>query len=810
MRLEQKITSFLLNRAAVRVAITTFSLLFVLFVTPFRTQIEYAIKEGVSGLAGEMKPDSNIVLITISNEDIEQLGGWPLKRSYYALLINKLKSCNVKRVGLEVFLSSSNSSQSVYDDVLVDEIKKSGNVILASLALVTTSGKDSLIYPQPKLKDAGIKTGHINYRLNGGVEIPNVKHNENSFASRLASYSGEEPYSLNIFNSWKSFYSISTLEFLKLANDNSGKLKRLSEKYVIIGVADPNLAKTIKTNYDDELSGIGLHAFALDNLLNNRTVNHFANYTATIVFALLLASLFFKEGRLKFYYKYALLAVLLLILSAVLYRFFYVEVYGAFWLVPLVLLFVYETYLSYSEKNETLKSSFDENVFLKNLLNSKEQKLAELEEKIERANKLSNEKLLKDISELKDEIASLKQNENVSDEVVSKAISAKQFEGIVYRSDKIQKLVALIEKIAPHDATVLIQGESGSGKELIAHAIHNLSNRRDKNFVALNCAAIPETLLESELFGYVKGAFTNAVGDKKGKFELADHGTLFMDEIGETSEAFQTKLLRAIQFGEFYKVGSTQSQKVNVRILAATNKNLEKEVKEGRFREDLFYRLNVLKLELPPLRERKDDIEVLADYFCRRENANIKLSKIVVDSLVKNEWRGNIRELESVITHSLIMAKADNRDIIKLTDIPEAYRKYAKHDLESMVLQSVRTKEFSYSSLNETAKELGGLNRTVVSETLRGIFLKSLVEQNFDQEETIKSIAANENSVVIEKVKDKLLVYLENLDSGLANQKGKEFAEIKNAFSSKYKNLPSKYHVYLDAVIKKRIESVNN
>lgn len=808
MHLKQKVTLTLTNKTAVRTAIAIFALLFILLISPLRTQMDYFVKGGISYLTGTIRPDSNVVVITISSDEVEQLGGWPLKRSYYALLINKLRGLGVKKIGLEIFLSSSNSIQSVYDDLLVEEIRNSRNVVLASLAFETLSGKDSVAYPQPKIKDSNIKSGHINYRLSEDIEIPRLWNEEKSFSSVITSSSIEEPYSINVFSSWKSFYSINALEFLKLADDNNARLKRLSGKYVVIGVTDPSLAKTIKTNYEDDLPGVGIHAFAIDNLLNNRTVDHFANYVATAAFVFLLTTLFFAENRLKFYYRYLLFVVVVSVLSALMYRLFFIEVYGSFWIFPMILFFVYDVYLAFSEKEETLKSSFDENTFLRNMLKSKEQKLAELEEKIENANKVSDERLSKEISDLKEEILSLKQNENTHEEIAYEISDAKNFEGIIYRSEKIQKLVTLIEKIAPHDATVLIQGESGSGKELIARAIHSLSNRKEKNFVALNCAAIPETLLESELFGHVKGAFTNAVGDKKGKFELADGGTLFMDEIGETSEAFQTKLLRAIQFGEFYKVGSTQSQKVNVRILAASNKNLEKAVKEGLFREDLFYRLNVLKLELPPLRERKEDIEVLADHFCRRDNNNIKLSKIVVDSLIKNEWKGNVRELESVITHSLIMAKSEKRDVIKLSDIPEPYRKYAKHDLESMVLQSVRAKEFSYSSLNETAKELGGLNRTVVSETLRGIFLKTLVENAFNKEETVKCIAANQNKTVIEKVQAKLSVYIENIDSGLANQKGKVFEEVKNAFSSKYKNLPGKYHTYLDEVIRARMEGV--
>ncbi len=233
--------------------------------------------------------------------------------------------------------------------------------------------------------------------------------------------------------------------------------------------------------------------------------------------------------------------------------------------------------------------------------------------------------------------------------------------GLVGASEPMQRVRAMIEQIAKHRSTVLVLGESGTGKELVARAIHESSPRRDRRFVAVNCAAIPATLLESELFGHKRGAFTDAVRDKAGLFEDADGGTLFLDEIGELPLALQAKLLRVLQEGEIRRVGDTATTKVDVRLIAATLKDLTEEVAAGRFREDLFYRLNVVPITLPPLRERAEDIPELAQVFARRHAArhglgDIELGADVIDALATQPWPGNVRELENVIERAVVLA----------------------------------------------------------------------------------------------------------------------------------------------------------
>jgi DNA-binding NtrC family response regulator len=242
------------------------------------------------------------------------------------------------------------------------------------------------------------------------------------------------------------------------------------------------------------------------------------------------------------------------------------------------------------------------------------------------------------------------------------------------QSTEMKKIFSVIDKLSRVDTAVLIRGESGTGKELVASALHYNSPRKDNRFVTINCSAIPEGLIESEFFGHEKGAFTGADSRAIGKFQYADGGTLFLDEIGDISPGMQVKLLRALQEKRFTPVGSNREVEVNVRIVAATNRNLEKMIKTGEFREDLFYRLNVLPVQLPPLRERKNDVKALTDYFVDKFNQNYRknlggVAPDVMEALLAHPWPGNIRELENVIEHTFVI---ETSPTITMTSLPES------------------------------------------------------------------------------------------------------------------------------------------
>lgn len=266
-----------------------------------------------------------------------------------------------------------------------------------------------------------------------------------------------------------------------------------------------------------------------------------------------------------------------------------------------------------------------------------------------------------DVKRLKDENVRLKKD-------ISRCYSCPD---IIGKSSGIEKVFSLVKKVAATDSNILISGESGTGKELIATTIHYQSMRSDKPLIKINCAAMPEGLIESELFGYEKGAFTGALKRKPGRFERADRGSIFLDEIGDLPLSTQAKLLRVIQEKTFERVGGIETLDTDVRIIAATNKNLEEEVKKGRFREDLYYRLNVIPITLPPLRQRRKDIPLLIEFFLGRSKnklfKNIRFSKEAVDVLLEYDYPGNVRELENIVERCIVLS---NSDIISRDDIP--------------------------------------------------------------------------------------------------------------------------------------------
>ena len=246
--------------------------------------------------------------------------------------------------------------------------------------------------------------------------------------------------------------------------------------------------------------------------------------------------------------------------------------------------------------------------------------------------------------------------------------------GIVGNSAAIRRLLALVERVAPRDTTVLITGESGTGKELIARALHQKSPRRERPFVAVNCAALSESLFESELFGHEKGAFTGAVSLKHGRFEIAQGGTIFLDEIGELALPLQAKLLRVLQQREFERVGGTQAHPLDIRVIAATNRDLGEDVRGGKFREDLFHRLNVVTLESPPLRDHKEDIPLLAQYFLQRSSERCKrhvrgLSPEAEEAIMQYSWPGNVRELENAMERAVVLGVSES---VLLEELPES------------------------------------------------------------------------------------------------------------------------------------------
>jgi len=298
------------------------------------------------------------------------------------------------------------------------------------------------------------------------------------------------------------------------------------------------------------------------------------------------------------------------------------------------------------------------------------------------------------------------------------------FDQLVGRSESLRALIEKIKVIAQYDVSVLIEGESGTGKELVARAIHYNSARKDREFVVINCSAFSDTLLESELFGYVKGSFTGAISEKQGLFEVADQGTFFLDEVGDMSPALQVKILRVLQEGTFFKVGGTKPIKVNVRIVAATNRNLKLFVQEGRFREDLFYRINVVNLMIPPLRERKEDVPVLTENILKKialknQEAPKEISEESLEILRRYDWPGNVRELENELEKAVIFS--GDKKMINPASLGQELLRHVR-DLKQEVLAdgTWSLKEIKRRAVAEIEKDVirKGLEKTNWNRTL--------------------------------------------------------------------------------------------
>jgi len=305
-----------------------------------------------------------------------------------------------------------------------------------------------------------------------------------------------------------------------------------------------------------------------------------------------------------------------------------------------------------------------------------------------------------------------------------------RFENIIGKSKKMQEIYRIIEKVAPTDSTVIIYGESGTGKELVARAIHYNSPRKDRPFISVDCGALSESLLESELFGHVKGSFTDAVVTKPGLFEIANGGTFFLDEVGNISLSIQAKLLRVLQEREFKPVGGTTWKKVDIRIIAATNKDLRKMIEEGTFREDLFYRLNIVPVYLPPLRERREDIPLLVSYFLEKFNRerkrNIKrVSLEAMQLLINYSWPGNVRELENMIERLVVMA---DEDTIRVEHLPISLR-----EKEIQAVKVPRTKE----ELKRLKKEV---RKKAVVQIEKRFILEALKRNNWNVTKAAKDV----------------------------------------------------------------------
>ena len=618
------------------------------------------------------------------------------------------------------------------------------------------------------------------------------------------------PGGVSSFTSYPFLEVLRAYDALRADRLPSIPVASLRGKIVLVGVIAEGRSQFFRTPVDPRFPAIGLHAAFIDNALHDRFLGA-TGYGITLLVCL-VAGIASGLAALSLPLRGILLACVPFLLVAISFISFIAGgiVFPVAGPVAVgIASGVAGLFLRHSRARAEVGTLESEKRTILERLRDREAKVAMLERELthmetSRGNDRTGE-LLEEMRRYKAEIRTLASQADDMDayEANPGAIvrAAGEFEGIVYdASGPLKQVVEFVGKIAASEAPVLILGESGTGKELIARAIHRRSARAKGVFVAVNCGALSESLLESELFGHERGAFTGAMKEKPGRFELASGGTIFLDEIGEVSESFQVKLLRVLQEKEFERVGGTKTLRTDVRVLAATNRDLKELVRQKSFREDLYYRLNVLTVVLPSLRERQSDIPLLIDHFLRREGGGVRVSRNVMDALQGFTWPGNIRELESAIKRGALLAKAEHRAMMTVKDLSEEIATSARGAIpvEEQVLESLRDKGFSRSSVTETADELGGLNRGTVAEYLRGECLKAFAECTFDLDRAVRRISLSVDAGVNERVRKKFVDYLANLAEAVVPSQPWEAGRA--ALRPKAKNLPQKYHLYLEQV----------
>ncbi|QQS37019.1 MAG: sigma 54-interacting transcriptional regulator [Ignavibacteriales bacterium] len=619
---------------------------------------------------------------------------------------------------------------------------------------------------------------------------------------------------INYCGGVNSLNSIAISDFLHLYRAYSSdkkvheELARFKDKIVLIGMLGTRNTEFASNPFADEFPLIGIHANALDTILRERFISKTPYWVTLLSSVFLITIIFFFSFKKQILFSRLVISgglmILIYVIASVLLFTQNIALSGEPLFVILLSVFAAGVYQVNKLQSHT-RSIEKEKLSIEALLNKSRQKIQKLEESLsEYKNNLGNGTSSEIIQTYLDEVSEI---ESRLDEVeeVKPVVDAeiKNFHNIIHtKNSKLVEIINLIKKIAPTDATVLILGESGTGKELVAKAIHDLSDRKNENFITINCGALPESLLESELFGHEEGAFTGAKKMRKGFFETADKGTIFLDEITETSEMFQIKLLRVLQSGEFNRVGGTKTNKIAVRIIAASNKNIETLVREKKFREDLYYRLNVIKVKIPPLKSRKSDLIALTNYFLEKEGtSNIKLADSSLEAFLSYHWPGNIRQLENVIKRASILAKVDNSGFINLKYLPPEIIGSMKNNqnLEGRIFEKLNAKEFSHSAISETAAELGGLHRSTISEYIRGVFFREFCNNEFDFEKTVRSITTSSDENVKTRITNKLNEYITNLTVYIDREI--PIDELKEKLGIKFKKMPNKYHPYLITLI---------
>jgi transcriptional regulator with PAS, ATPase and Fis domain/CHASE2 domain-containing sensor protein len=831
--------------------------------TSFNEWLENFSSDILFKLRGNRQLTDDILYVFIGQEDANELGGWPITRDYYGYLTHLSNKAGAKTVAFDILFDRNQYSYQEFDEVMRDFFKETNNICLpmtfGELAIAQPQLNANFripegnqpAFPIPELLESAAAIGFSNLGKQSTIrKIPLIANFQDtvifSFGLEMARlYLDGEIIStqntayillandegktikiptdrrgnirLNHFGDLENVNHISFVELLQNLDEISNPLD-LSNKMIVVGVTVPGSAILKGTPLTENLPASLIHVTVAENIIHQnflRSITLFAKLLIILLFVLFVF-LSWKEPKSKFVF---LLGFGFLIL---------------YWLVCLITFSLYHTilplvfptlafitaflYLQLIESRKVKVEHQNVKILFEEQLSEKEAQLQQAKKQLDkyRSELKSQEKQSQELQELslqrEREILQL-ENElrDLHAYIIPQKPHAREdfFDIIHSPSSKLTQVLELVNRIRDDDIPVLIVGETGSGKEMIARAIHKTSRRKNKPFIAINCGALTETLLESELFGHEKGSFTGAISKRRGRFELANGGTIFLDEISETTPSFQAKLLRILQEGSFERVGGESNLQVDVRIIAASNKNLQTELERGNFRSDLFYRLNGFPINLPSLRERKEDIPLLVNHFLSKyDYKQVKnISDQAIEFLKRYSWPGNVRELENMVRRAAILAQSDHRDLIRLTDLApeiinsssqtETDKKY--YPLETQILDILRSYKFSHSAISQTAKTLGNKDRGTVTEYFRGICFEELVKARFDSKEAATNIAASSDENVVEKIEKKIQDYLNNL-MPLPDTTQTGMNNLTNL--PQFKGLPKKYHHALLQVIK--------
>jgi len=797
-------------------------------------------------LRGDRKASDDVMLVYIDSQDVSQLG-WPITRDYYGYAIHVLKQAGAKVIAPDVLFVTQSTRYPEFDEDLGHFAEIAGNVIVpfAFAHLEDTISDDAAThflgddphFPfQPlqqhvrgmgfnNLADEtvarhGLLTAVWNDSLIPSFGLECARQfllGDSSTLRRRGKHLELEKNAvkisipvdqlqrirLNHFGSLAGVKSTSLVDLLQTFQASPDSLD-LYGKLVFIGVTAPGTAPIKVTPLNAALPAVLLQLTIAENIISENFLRPLSPVSAsllTTVFAAVIA--FFYGYSRKRLAIISSVVFLYLIASALIFKLSAI-------VLPLSLPFItgltaFGVMLGFEYHARSREEAQRQNHYA-NEMSRKSKQLAAAQMELEKTRAQ-----LRDIQQRSNKSAKTseieidkkeKEIERLRQELLDLSVAGKKdvksdhqlFPHIVRASDSpMADVLKMVEKVAPVDIPVLISGETGTGKEVISRAIHDSGPRQRHAFIAVNCGALSETLLESDLFGHEKGAFTGAANRRLGRFELADKGTLFLDEITETSANFQAKLLRVLQEGTFERLGGEKTIQVNVRVIAASSKNIFHQVQMGNFREDLYYRLNGFAIDIPPLRERREDIPQLAQHFLNFYNyENLLFSEAALKAMKNHTWPGNVRELENTVRRAALLAQSDGRDLIREIDLPELLR-HANPDLnfksfDKQVLESLRALHFSHASITQTAKALGNKDRGTIADYLRGICYEVLAKSKFDIKSAAREIAQSRDARVIERVETKINNYVSSIKTSTR--------------SALLKGLPKKYHDFLNQVIR--------